>query len=123
MASLKELKKYLGHEFESACYRTEDYTRFENKLINYVKSICKKNNWIVINVNRGHFCCSLFIRDERLNYVNVIFNDVRFYQDEWYNSVLHRQAESSQDYRGGINNYCSLDELEDAIKTDFYYFF
>lgn len=50
MATLKNLHNYLDHKFSSGCYTGEDYKTFETKYINYLKSICSKNNWRLVNI-------------------------------------------------------------------------
>ena len=42
----------------------------------------------------------------------VSISDVRYFSDEWYNHILIRTAKDEQDYRGGFNNYTTLDGLE-----------
>ena len=50
MATIQDLKKYIGYEFSSGCYTGEDYKSFQTKYINYLRSICKQNHWQLVNV-------------------------------------------------------------------------
>ena len=37
--------------------------------------------------------------------------DVRYFTNEWYSNILIRTAKDEQDYRGGFNNYTTLEKL------------
>lgn len=53
MATIAELKKYINYEFSSGCYTGDDYKTFQTKYINYLKSMCKRNHWQLVNVTRA----------------------------------------------------------------------
>ena len=112
MANIKDLKKYIGYEFSSGCYTGDDYKSFQTKYINFLKAICKQNHWQLVNVGRNHYCFSAFIKSVENKCVYVSISDVRYFSDEWYNHILIRTAKTEQDYRGGFNNYTTLDGLE-----------
>lgn len=112
MANIKDLKKYIGYEFSSGCYTGDDYKSFQTKYINFLKAICKQNHWQLVNVGRNHYCFSAFIKSAENKCVYVSISDVRYFSDEWYNHILIRTAKDEQDYRGGFNNYTTLDGLE-----------
>ena len=112
MANIKDLKKYIGYEFSSGCYTGDDYKSFQTKYINFLKAICKQNHWQLVNVGRNHYCFSAFIKSAENKCVYVSISDVRYFSDEWYNHILIRTAENEQDYRGGFNNFTTLDGLE-----------
>lgn len=112
MANIKDLKKYIGFEFSSGCYTGDDYKSFQTKYINFLKTICKQNHWQLVNVGRNHYCFSAFIKSAENKCVYVSISDVRYFSDEWYNHILIRTAKDEQDYRGGFNNYTTLDGLE-----------
>lgn len=113
MAKLKDLEKYLNHEFSSGCYTGDDYKSFQTKYINYLKGICANNNWRLVNVGKNHYCFSAFIKGGRENnYVYISISDVRYFTNEWYNHILIRTAKNETDYRGGFNNYTNLEDLE-----------
>ena len=95
MANIKDLKKYIGYEFSSGCYTGDDYKSFQTKYINYLRTMCQNNHWQLEN---------------KCVYVSI--SDVRYFSDEWYNHILIRTAKDEQDYRGGFNNYTTLDGLE-----------
>ena len=112
MANIKDLKKYVGYEFSSGCYTGDDYKSFQTKYINYLKSMCRDNHWRLVNVGRNHYCFSAFIKSAENKCVYVSISDVRYFSDERYNHILIRTAKNEQDYRGGFNNYTTLDNLE-----------
>ena len=112
MATIQELKQYIGYEFSSGCYTGEDYKSFQTKYINYLRSICKQNHWQLINVERNHYSFSAFIKSAENKCVYVSISDVRYFSNEWYNHILIRTAKDEMDYRGGFNNYTTLEDLE-----------
>ena len=112
MANIKDLKKYVGYEFSSGCYTGDDYKSFQTKYINFLKTMCRNNHWQLVNVGRNHYCFSAFIKSAENKCVYVSISDVRYFSDEWYNHILIRTAKDEQDYRGGFNNYTTLDGLE-----------
>ena len=115
MANIKDLKKYIGYEFSSGCYTGEDYKTFQTKYINFLKTICKQNHWQLVNVGRNHYCFSAFIKSAENKCVYISISDVRYFSNEWYDHILIRTAENETDYRGGFNNYTTLDGLEGVV--------
>ena len=111
MANLYELRKYLTHTFSTGVYTGKDYKTFQTKYINYLRSLCKLNGWELVNVGRNHYCFTAFIRDESGKHVYLSISDVRFFNNEWYYHILIRTAKNEQDYRGGFNNYTTLEKL------------
>ena len=115
MAKIAELKKYLNYEFSSGCYTGEDYKSFQTKYINYLKTVCRENDWQLVNVGRNHYCFSAFIKSAENKCIYVSISDVRYFSNEWHDHILIRTAQSEVDYRGGFNHYTTLDRLE--VKT------
>ena len=111
MAKLNDLKKYINYEFSSGCYTGEDYKSFQTKYINYLKTMCKENHWELIKVGKNHYCFSAFIKSSENKCVYLSISDVRYFSNEWYNHILVRTAKNEVDYRGGFNNYTTLDNL------------
>ena len=112
MATIHDLKKYIGYEFSSGCYTGEDYKSFQTKYINYLRSICKQNHWQLVNVGRNHYSFSAFIKSAENKCVYISISDVRYFSNEWYDHILIRTTENETDYRGGFNNYTTLSDLE-----------
>ena len=116
MANLNTLKQYINYEFSSGCYTGNDYISFETKYINFLKTICKSNNWKLIKVNKNHNCFSAFIKGGTENkYVYISISDVRYFNNDWYNHILIRNAKNDVDYKGGFNHFTTLERLEGKI--------
>jgi len=119
MATLKELEKYLDYEFSTGEYTGQDYKTFQNKYINYLKTICTQNNWQLVNVGRNHYCFTAFVKDNERHYIYISISDVRYFKNKWYNNILIRTATDERDYRGGNNYYTKLPRLQYAIQEMF----
>lgn len=118
MANVKELKKYINYKFSTGCYTGEDYKSFQTKYINYLKSMCTENNWQLINVGKNHYCFSAFIKGGIENkYVYISISDVRYFANKWYNHILVRTAKNEVDYKGGFNNFVTLENLESKVAS------
>ncbi len=115
MAKIAELKKYLTHEFSAGCYTGDDYKSFQTKYLNYLKTMCRENHWQLVNVGKNHYCFSAFIKSAENKCVYISISDVRYFTNEWFHHILVRTAENEVDYRGGFNNYATLEGLEVKI--------
>lgn len=115
MAKLNDLKKYIDYEFSSGCYTGEDYKSFQTKYINYLKAMCKENHWELVNVSKNHYCFSAFIKSSENKCVYLSISDVRYFSNEWYSHILVRTAKNEMDYRGGFNNYTTLEKLDNTV--------
>lgn len=119
MATLNELKKYLNYEFSSGSYTGKDYQIFQTKYINYIKNVCKQNNWEVVNIGRNHYCFTLFIKNQANKYIYLSISDVRYFTNEWYHHILIRTAKNEKDYKGCQNHYTGLETLDFSIERLF----
>ena len=116
MSNINALKQYINYEFSTGCYTGNDYKTFQTKYLNYLKTICKENNWSLIKVNKNHYCFSAFIKGGTENKcVYISISDVRYFNNDWYNHILIRTAKNEVDYKGGFNHYTTLDKLEYKI--------
>ena len=116
MSSINTLKQYINYEFSTGCYTGNDYKTFQTKYINYLRKICKDNNWSLIKVNKNHYCFSAFIKGGTENKcVYISISDVRYFNNDWYNHILVRTAKNEVDYKGGFNHYTTLNKLEYKI--------
>ena len=121
MASLNDLRKYIGYEFSSGPYTDKDYLTFQTKYINYLRAFCCNNGWELVNIGRNHYCFSCFIKNNEDKFVYLSVSDVRGYNPEWYYHVLIRTAKNEKDYHGGTNNYTSLENLQESVARLFHY--
>ena len=116
MSNINTLKRYINYEFSTGYYTGNDYKTFQTKYINYLKTICKENNWSLIKVNKNHYCFSVFIKGGTENkYVYISISDVRYFNNDWYNHILVRTAKNEVDYKGGFNHFTTLAKLEGKI--------
>ena len=116
MSNTNTLKQYINFEFSTGCYTGNDYKTFQTKYINYLRTICKDNNWSLIKVNKNHYCFSAFIKGGTENKcVYISISDVRYFNNDWHNHILVRTAKNEVDYKGGFNHYTTLDKLEYKI--------
>ena len=115
MAKLNDLKKYIDYEFSSGRYTGEDYKSFQTKYINYLRAMCKENHWELVNVGKNHYCFSAFIKSSENKCVYLSISDVRYFSNEWYSHILVRTAKNEVDYRGGFNNYTTLENLDYTV--------
>lgn len=115
MAKLNDLKKYIDYEFSSGCYTGEDYKSFQTKYINYLRAMCKENHWELVKVGKNHYCFSAFIKSAENKCVYLSISDVRYFSNEWYSHILVRTAKNEVDYRGGFNNYTTLENLDYTV--------
>ena len=118
MANLQELQKYLGFQFSTGSYTGEDYKKFQNKYINYLRTLAKKNGWELVNVGRGHYCFSAFFKEGE-KYVYISIPDVRFWHDNWYLDILLRNAHHVKAYRGCRNYRADLEDLATEVRRLF----
>jgi len=106
------MKSWLNVEFVSSCNTTDQFKSFARNFKSYLKKLTK-DNFDIVNFNRGHFDVSGFLKNKENNkLVYFSVSDVRFFPNEWYNHVLVRTAKHDKDYTGGSNNYSTLDEIE-----------
>ena len=115
MAKIADLKKYINYEFSSGCYTGEDYKSFQTKYINYLKAMCKESHWKLVNISKNHYCFSAFIKSSENKCVYLSISDVRYFSNEWYSHILVRTAKNEVDYRGGFNNYTTLEKLDNTV--------
>lgn len=113
---MENLYKYLGHKFTYSWDNTTEYLEFQKCYITYLRKLLKLNKWEILKVNKNHFEFSMFIKTQKcLIYISI--NDVRFYQDDWFNKILVRTVSSENDYIGNQNYYCKLTDLVEKIKN------
>ena len=120
MKNLNDLQQYLDYDFSSGPYTGQDYLTFQRKYINYLKSMCKDNNWQLVNVGKNHYEFTAFVKHPDNLYIYLSISDVRFFKNEWFNNILIRTAEHEKDYRGGCNQYSDLQGLQYNVNCLFH---
>ena len=117
MVSFASLKPYMRRGIEDYGSRTSpEYESFQSKYRNFLKKICNENNFELVSFNKNHYCFSAFIKGND-KYVYLSISDVRYFSKDWYSNILIRTASNERDFRGGINNYTTLEYLESKIKN------
>ena len=119
MTNYYTLTPYRNHSIEDwGGVISDDFKSFARKWRNFVKRMCKENNWELCWFNVGHYYCSWMVKDgEKIVYCS--FGDVRYFSKEWHTSILYRTAKHERDYTGGSNWYSDLMNLEMNIRKMF----
>ena len=120
MTNYYTLTPYKHHEIEDmGGYISEDFKTFARKWRNFIKRMCKENEWKLCWFNTGHYYCSWMLKNKEEKFVYCSFGDVRYFSKDWYKTILHRVAKHERDYTGGRNWYTELENLEGAITRRF----
>lgn len=115
------LKTYMVTGIENwGAVISDDFKNFARLYQSMLKRMCKRNNWQLVNFNRGHYYCSWFIKNEQGQHIYMSFSDVRYFSHDWWNSILYRTAKSDSDYTGGCNCYTDLVTMEGHIRRMFF---
>lgn len=126
MTKLDTVKKWKYHYFESACYRTEEYGKFENALKRWYKRLCINNGWELVKYTPGHFECGCFIRGKNGRIINILGSDVRMtnrphrFADGWcyeWWKICYRYVKDEKDHHGESNCWTTFDNLEKELQV------
>lgn len=109
------LEEYLNVQFESSCFKTEQFLAFARKYRNAIKKSLPTGARLA-DFNTGHFYCYGFIKQNN-KFIYFSCSDVRFFQNDWYNHILIRSAKNLFDYTGGINFYTTLPDFTRKVET------
>lgn len=113
--TLKLLAKWEGTVFESSSQKTPEFKSFARDFKKMLKAEIEPE-FEITEYNVGHFYVSSYLTNKesgKIVYLSV--SDVRHFNDEWYQSILIRSAESVKDSRGGMNNYTYLANIKDNL--------
>lgn len=113
----KLIKEYYHHDFEDwgSC-TSEEYRAFEKAYWKALKEIGGEIGMDLYKFNRNHYEFSAVMvdpKDDRYYYISI--SDVRYFKDEWFDNVLYRTMAHSEDWSGGGNHYCRLDQLGEKL--------
>lgn len=107
------MNKWYNYEFQSAPRTGPDFKQFTRELRKELNRQLKQIDCRITKYSVGHFEVSGFAeKDGKFVYFNV--GDVR-YKPNWYADVLIRTAESTTDFRGGMNNRTSLESFGGSV--------
>ena len=120
ISKLKTVEDFIDYDFERTDVPDKylgDYTHanfFKKYFIPIARRRMRKIAEKIgakLTFSGGYFYFSGFLeRNGACVYFYV--GDVR-YNLRWYDSVLYRDAKDTSDYHGGVNRYCSFDDLEE----------
>lgn len=114
MSNIRNFKKaYKDMEFISTSGESSQYVEFGRD----VKRLFTKlfGDEYTVETSIGHFDVYGFIsKNDKYCYFSI--GDLRFDRD-WYDHILYRTAENNRDYRGGMNKFCSFDNIIENIKN------
>ena len=103
------MEQYKNQYFESSSGLTPEFASFTRTAKKYLTTELSKHNLDVIKFSRGHFDFSLFAKNRTTNkivYISVC--DIRPY---FTGQLYYRTAEHDKDYKGGMNNWCDINEV------------
>ena len=119
--------KYLNADFEqggSLAYANGNpiWVQFVRDFRSDLKGMLKGSEWTLYKLSNGHYELYGFLYNEHLDkWMYFSISDVRFFQDEWANSVLIRTAKNDKDYTGGMNCYTKFKNIPQFLQREFIY--
>lgn len=115
-ADTRKLDLWLNVEFESSCYKTEQFKAFSRLFRSELKKQLPQG-YNLTGYTNGHFYISGFVYNESTErYAYFSIADVRFFRNEWYHHLLVRAARSDHDFTGGPNQYTSFYDAANAFE-------
>lgn len=111
-------KKYNGKRLaDDGSVVSKEYKSFQNAFVRTLKAIADIEDAKVVRVTKGHYYISAFIeRNGKYAYVYYGGIDRTFIDFTNVKRVMYcRSAESDQDFIGGMNIFCSLENLPHFI--------
>lgn len=115
MYKTKNIEKWLGYDFEPVECRTgKDFTNFSRNLKAEIEAQLKGMGYTLARYTKGYFIINGFIHNEKNGkYLFFSVDDVRFSKN-WHKDILIREARNEKDYRGGYNQYTSLENFGES---------
>jgi hypothetical protein len=108
---MKRLEDWQGIEFQSSCYKTEEFKAFARMFRARIKKEAGAWGLDLVDFNTGHFYLSGFLkRRDNGNLVYFSTDDVRG-SSRWYSDILVRTAKHLKDYTGGANRSASIQNM------------
>lgn len=97
---------------------SKEFDQFSRDFKSVLKEICS-SDWEIEKYSKGHYFVSTFLRNaanpEKFLYLSV--GDIR-HNPNWHGRILYRTAENENDYRGGTNQYSSLENLQNTLERE-----
>lgn len=116
-----KMRKWVGHDIEDwGGVTSDDYKSFQNDYRSYIRRMCKAHGWTLAKFMPNHYEFSCFVKENTTGkHVYISIMDVRYWHNAWHNDILIRTALNDCDYKGGSNNYTTLDNLASDISKLF----
>ncbi len=105
------LKEFEEWSFSSGVVAGDDFEAFAKMYRKFIKQNIPENARLV-KFNRGHYYISGFIKRNN-KYIYFSTDDVRYHKNGWAENILIRTAKNEQDYTGGTNHFCNLENFKD----------
>lgn len=103
--------EWLRHTFSTGGYAGEDFKAFARWYRRHLKTKIG-SGYEFAKFSVGHYEISGFIRNKDTGEVCYFStSDVRFNKNCWNEHILIREAKHDRDFTGGMNQYCTLNEL------------
>jgi hypothetical protein len=109
----KFIQKYSKFDYYSThSANTPEFLQFAREFKQIIISLLPLGARLV-KYEVGHFYVYGFIQRGN-GYVYFRIFDVR-YDNLWFNNILVRTAQNKEDYRGGTNIYCKLEDFRNTV--------
>lgn len=124
MAKTNFIKKWDGKVLEDwGSSVSKEFSTFQNAMKREVNRIAKEIGAELVSFHKGHYDCSWFVkRNGHYVYGSYSVLGVRSMvclteetQQGSFLSVYCRTAEHEKDYRGGCNNNCYFEDVQDVM--------
>jgi hypothetical protein len=121
---MKLFKKWNNKTIEDwGCYMSKEGKSFARAFKNMLTRELSASGVEVTDFHIGHYDLSGFLRKDEL-YVYFSYSIPRHGERIDFNTggcrgVLYRTASGPKDYHGGMNNFCSISELPEALRLFF----
>ena len=108
------MKKWYSYKFQSGPRTGAEFKQFARDLRKELNKQLKSLGIKIAKYRVNHFYVSGFVeKNGKYAYFNI--GDVR-YNPNWYADVLIRTAESTTDFKGGMNNRTSLESFGKNVR-------
>lgn len=108
------IEKWVGFSFESSSGLTEEFATFAKEFKAYLKKELS-NEFEIVNINRGHFYLSGFVKNKKTGKVAYFSSDDVRWSDGWFENLLIRTAQHEKDYTGGSNCFTKLLDIKAGL--------
>ena len=111
------LKKWYDKEIEDWGGETSpEYRNFQTNYRSVLKEIGNNISFELHSFSKNHYEFSAVMKSNLTNqFYYISISDVRYWKNEWANSILYRTMEHEKDWTGGCNRYSTLKKLSENL--------